>query len=247
MNRFYEKLNLPNKCLIDSKIDKKLILEYAELLSSDKKIITNDVKRIVLKYSLKPDTINILPYKSSDRDYLEIEIIEVHLNTVLRIKRIAEIIMRSIPYPIILVLKNDSKIQLITGDIRKNLNDSSKIIIDDFVFTEWIDLNNLNQFDRKLFSDLNIDKMNLSNYYLLYKDITSKLDIYNFCKIKNEIVNISSNIDIRGKYNRIKEINITIQSLQKQINKESSMSERVEVSIQINKLKKEKENLLKLI
>ena len=54
---------------------------------------------------------------------------EVQLNDASKIKRIAEIIMRAIPYPILLVLVKESQIQLVTGDMRKNLSDSSKVTV----------------------------------------------------------------------------------------------------------------------
>ena len=38
------------------------------------------IKKVTWKYCLKPDTINIQPYRSDERDYLEIEIMEVQLN-----------------------------------------------------------------------------------------------------------------------------------------------------------------------
>ena len=79
MNRFYEKLNIPKNCSVDNTVFKKAFLENADLLSFDKKIINEHIKKVTWKYCLKPDTINIQPYRSDERDYLEIEIMEVQL------------------------------------------------------------------------------------------------------------------------------------------------------------------------
>ena len=169
MNRFYEKLNMPKNCIVDNTVFKKAFLENADLLAFDKKIINEHIKKVTWKYCLKPDTINVQPYKSDERDYLEIEIIEVQLNEDSKIKRIAEIIMRAIPYPILLVFVKDNQIQLATGDMRKNLSDSSKVTVEDFSFTDWIDLNSEDIFRNNLFEELNISKLNYINFYEMYR------------------------------------------------------------------------------
>jgi len=46
MNNFYEKLNIPDSCIVDNTVFKKAFLDNAELLSSDKKIINEHIKKI---------------------------------------------------------------------------------------------------------------------------------------------------------------------------------------------------------
>lgn len=245
MNRFYEKLNVPKNCIVDNTVFKKAFLENADLLAFDKKIINEHIKKVTWKYCLKPDTINVQPYKSDERDYLEIEIIEVQLNEDSKIKRIAEIIMRAIPYPILLVFVKDNQIQLVTGDMRKNLSDSSKVTVEDFSFTDWIDLNSEDIFRNNLFAELNISKLSYINFYEMYKDITAKVNLYNVSKIKGEIINteVLSEVDVQEVYNKIKSIELKISQLQSRVSKSIDIAERVEISVELNKLRKEKELL----
>lgn len=245
MNRFYKKLNIPKNCIVDNTVFKKAFLENADLLTFDKKIINEHIKKVTWKYCLKPDTINIQSYRSDERDYLEIEILEVQLNEVSKCKRIAEIIMRAIPYPILLVLVNASQIQLVTGDMRKNLSDGSKVTVDDFVFTDWIDLEVENEFKTALFDALDITKLNYTNFYEMYKDITAKLNFYNISKIKGEVINtdVLSEVDSQEVYNKIKSIELKISQLQSRVSKAIDIAERVEISVELNKLRKEKELL----
>lgn len=246
MNRFYEKLNIPKNCIVDNTVFKKAFLENADLLSFDKKIINEHIKKVTWKYCLKPDTINIQPYRSDERDYLEIEIMEVQLNDDSKIKRIAEIIMRAIPYPILLVLVKESQIQLVTGDMRKNLSDSSKVTVEDFSFTGWIDLDSEDNFRDNLFAELNISKLSYINFYEMYKDITAKINFYNVSKIKGENIvksEIMSDSDVKICYDKIKSIETEVLSLKSKIKKAGSIKEKVELNIQIDKLKKESEEL----
>ncbi len=241
MNRFYEKLNIPKNCIVDNTVFKKAFLENADLLAFDKKIINEHIKKVTWKYCLKPDTINIQPYKSDERDYLEIEIMEVQLNDASKIKRIAEIIMRAIPYPILLVLVKESQIQLVTGDMRKNLSDSSKVTVEDFSFTGWIDLNVEDNFRDNLFTELNISKLSYINFYEMYKDITAKVNLYNVSKIKGEVVNSEtvSDSDVKACYDKIKSIEVEISALKSKVKKAGSIKEKVELNIQVDNLKKE--------
>ena len=241
MNRFYEKLNIPKNCIVDNTVFKKAFLENADLLAFDKKIINEHIKKVTWKYCLKPDTINIQPYKSDERDYLEIEIMEVQLNDASKIKRIAEIIMRAIPYPILLVLVKESQIQLVTGDMRKNLSDSSKVTVEDFSFTGWIDLSVEDNFRDNLFTELNISKLSYINFYGMYKDITAKVNLYNVSKIKGEVVNSEtvSDSDVKACYDKIKSIEVEISALKSKVKKAGSIKEKVELNIQVDNLKKE--------
>ncbi len=96
-------LNIPSSCKVDKPIFKKQFYDNASLNSKDKELFAGVIDKIVWRYCLKPETINILPHKDKTRDYSEIEVIEVTLKEEKGLRRIAEIIMRSIPYPILLV------------------------------------------------------------------------------------------------------------------------------------------------
>lgn len=246
MEQFYKQLNIPNNCEVNNTIFKKAFLDNADLTSTDKKIINDHIKKVTWKYCLKPETINILPYKDDKRDYLEIEIIEVQLNEISKVNRIAEIIMRAIPYPILLILVGNDKLKLAVGDMRKNLSDSSKVTVEDFVFTDWIDTNSLDKYSENLFAGLNISTLDSSNYYTMYQDITSKLNVYNFSKVKGEDIsksNVMSNSDIKACYDKIKSIEIEISALKSKVKKAGSIKEKVELNIQIDKLKKEADDI----
>ena len=67
MEQFYKQLNIPNNCEVNNTIFKKAFLDNADLTSSDKKIINDHIKKVTWKYCLKPETINILPYKDDKR------------------------------------------------------------------------------------------------------------------------------------------------------------------------------------
>lgn len=92
-------------------------------------------------YTLKPATINVAAYVDSERDFSEIAVLQVDLTSTKRLKRIATFMQRSIPYLLILVFSQENYVCLSVGlDKRINQSDKEKWVVEDILYTDWIDL-----------------------------------------------------------------------------------------------------------
>ena len=85
-----DKLAIPDSCLINKPIFKKLFYDNADLGTADKKALKEDIGKIRWLYTLKPSTINIQKYVDDEREYLEIAVLHIELSNISRIKRIAD-------------------------------------------------------------------------------------------------------------------------------------------------------------
>src|SRR5665647_2687680 len=130
--------NIPRSCEVGNTIFKKLFYENTDLPPAEKSLFTDTINKITWLYCLKPETINVQPYKDDIRDYPEIEVIEVEISNDFKLRRITEIIMRTIPYPMLLIFKLVDKTQLYVAHQRTNQNDSSKNTIEEFIATDWL-------------------------------------------------------------------------------------------------------------
>ncbi len=233
----YKFLNIPDSCFIGNTIFKKLFYENADLSSSDKTLFTDGISKITWLYCLKPETINIQPYKDEVRDYPEVEVIEVEVNKDYRLKRIAEIIMKTIPYPMILIFKLEDKIQFYVAHQRINQNDSSKNTIEEFIATEWLDNHS------SLFAKLDIKNMRFISYYSLYSDIVDEISIYNVSNIlpDNQVI---TGAEARELSAQIEDIEQEITSLRAKLKKESQFNRKMELNIEIKRLEQNKNKLL---
>ncbi len=101
---FYAQLGFPDACLLDRRIFKRMVLEHGELTASDKRTLSEDVGKLTWKYTLKASTVQVLPYEDDEREYLEVAVVETELSSRRRATRIAEMIQRAIPYPVLLVM-----------------------------------------------------------------------------------------------------------------------------------------------
>ncbi|CDX01522.1 DUF4391 domain protein [Desulfitobacterium hafniense] len=228
----YEKLSIPKSCEVGNTIYKKLFYENADLASSDKALFTEGISKITWLYCLKPETINIQPYKDDTRDYPEIEVIEVEVTKDYKLKRIAEIIMRTIPYPMLLIFKLEDMVQLYVAHQRVNQSDSSKNTIEEFISTEWLG------GDCALFIKLDIKQMRFANFFALYSDIVDAISIYNVSCIMPVQTSLTG-IEARRLSAEIQGIEQQITALKAKIKSETQFNRKMELNIEIKRLEKE--------
>lgn len=234
----YRFLNIPDSCFVGSTIYKKLFYENADLGTMDKAIFADVIEKIRWVYSLKPETINIPSFKEQVRDYPEIEVIEVRLKKDASLNRIAEIIMSTIPYPMLLVFIWEDKKQLYVSHQRINQNDSSKNTLEDLIATDWLDSTSL------LFARLDIKQMRFANYYTLYSDLVDTISIYKVADIVKDKAPITG-AEARELVRQIEAIDKQITSLRSRLKKESQFNRRMELNIEIKKLEQKRDELLR--
>lgn len=235
----YKFLNIPDSCFNGNTIYKKLFYENANLSSSDKALFTEGISKITWLYCLKPETINIQPYKDDTRDYPEVEVIEVEVTKDYKLKRIAEIIMRTIPYPMLLIFKLEDKVQLYVAHQRVNQSDSSKNTIEEFISTPWLDS------DCALFAKLDIKQMRFTNFFTLYSDIADVISVYNVSAIMPDDTSITGS-EARQLSAEIHGIEQQIAALKAKIKSETQFNRKMELNIEIKRLEKRKNNLINI-
>ena len=233
----YDFLNIPGSCFIGNTIYKKLFYENADLSTSDKSLFTDTINKVTWLYCLKPETINIPAYKDELRDYPEIEVIEVLVHKDYKLKRIAEIIMRTIPYPMLLIFKWEDKKQLYVAHQRVSQSDSSRNTIEEFISTDWLD------GDSALFARLDIRQMRFTNFFTLYSDIVDAISIYNLSAIMPMDENITG-AEARQLTADIEAIEQEIVSLRSKLKKETQFNRKMELNIEIKRLEQNKNKLI---
>ncbi|HCA30218.1 MAG TPA: DUF4391 domain-containing protein, partial [Ruminococcaceae bacterium] len=123
---FAELLNIPRVCATEKTVFKKLFYENGNVSPADRRLFTENVGRIVWECCLKPGNINIQPYQDETRDYPEVEVLTVELKTKKCLGRIAETILRTIPYPMLLIFEKETQCQFWMAHLRQNGNDAEK-------------------------------------------------------------------------------------------------------------------------
>lgn len=126
-------LCLPESCLVDQRVPKKLLLENGAPTAADKRLITESIEEIQWVAALKPNTIGVPEYRDALREYLEIALLAVTVRGVVKPSsclRLAELVHRAVPYPVLLLLIEEQSLTLSLAHKRWAQNEVDKMVLD---------------------------------------------------------------------------------------------------------------------
>lgn len=251
----YEKMNLPLAARIDRVVAKKQFYDNGDVSSADRKLF-DYVEKIYWRYALKTESTFIPTFADEERDYPEIEVMEVLLRekqtlsaSALRGRfvrnavkdkqrsRLAEVIMRSIPYPMLIFFQNGEKIQLWLGKLRQNQADSSRMTLTATEHTDWL------MADDAFWATLSLKKMSTANFCTLYEawfDTVSRSHLAGLGIAAPEL----SGEAARETVERLKTIEREMASLRSQMKKESQFNRKMELNTKLQQLKREQAKIM---
>jgi hypothetical protein len=243
---FFKEFNIPASCVVNNTIFKKHFYENADLSKVDKEIFQKDIDKILWLYSFKEDTINIRPYKDEVREYEEIAVIEVVLLNNTKIKRISEIIQRTIPYPVILLFQYGDKILFNAAHKRINKADENKNTVEEFIYTEWINLVSLSHREEQFVHSMNIKGFSFSNFHRFYSDVVDRINIFNASKYQSnfETLNTKGAVEVKAIADEIEKLDVQILELRRKLNHEIHFNKKIEMNIEIKKIEIRKKGLI---
>ena len=232
----YSAMELPTTARIDRVVAKKQFYEGGELSAAEKKLFDH-VEKIHWRYALKTENSFIQPFVDEERDYPEIEVMEIILREDKQLKRLAEIIFRSIPYPMLLFFVLGDKVQLWLGKLRKNQADSSRMTLTATEQTGW-----LAEAD-PFWEGLSLKRMPSTNFCALYEAWFDTVSRRHLTEVGISAQGISGEA-ARETMNQLQKIEQEITSLRGQMKKESQFNRKLEINTKLQKLKREKANII---
>ena len=250
-------IKVPDSTIVNSIIPKQDIFEATEMNKSDQNYFVKYVKQIRWIYKFDDSTIRIKPYEDEGKSYLEVELISIKLKNEFqeynhntgnfhrfdaRLDRIADILHRFIPYPIVLCAEFKEEIKFYVSHISESKADYNKITLDKLIGTEWVNTQDLDEFDEQLISKLQIDNLDKTNVYTFYDDIVTAIIQHISSKEVGRKVTIGSD-EILEIMDKIKEIRREIADLKVLLRRLDNFSEQVELNIKIKELENEIELL----
>ena len=250
-------LEVPRDCIVDSLIPKKDVFEAAELNNKDKRIFTDLVKQIKWCYNFTEDNIRVSKYSDDIRNYEEVELINITLKYDNvhkidigkfkeddKIDRIADIMMRFIPYPILLTIQYDNELKFYAAHIRESKADSEKIVIDGKILsTNWMDLDRLSEIEDDFISKIQFDNLDRVDFYRFYNTYFEAVVQHDGAILAGGTVDLSIE-EIKKIYDEIAILDSKIKEIEKEISEENNFNDKMKLNIKAHKFKEEKEMLL---
>lgn len=135
-------LGLPADARVDQRVPKKLLVENGAATAADKRQINEGIEELLWLAALKPATIGVPAYRDETLEYLEIAVLSLMLRPGAGASRIAELVHRAIPYPVLLILTHPEGLSLSLAHLRWSLGQSGQTVLDESLVTAELDAEN---------------------------------------------------------------------------------------------------------
>ncbi|RZU98723.1 DUF4391 domain-containing protein [Spiribacter vilamensis] len=242
MLQVYEHLALPEAAYLGKRVYKKLFFENAELSAADRRAFTDDVETVTWQYTLKPSTLPVSVYQDDERDYSELAVIEVELRDAKRAQRLAEIIHRAIPYPLLLILMQSNGLVVSTAHKRASRAERGAVVAEEIQTTAWMDHEAPEAIEQAFLQSLTLRQQPQSHYYALYDGWHQRL-LALACARLNGTFRVPSRPEQqkqrRETLTECHRLEGEISRLRAEIKKETRFNRQVEVNTRIKQLEQQ--------
>lgn len=238
---FYRYLDIPDACHVGNRVYKKLFYENIRINAPDKKAFSEDIVGIEWRYALKPETIQIARYEDEEREYHEIAVIQVTLKSPNRYKRIADIIQRAIPYPVVLVFLHESRILINLASKRINRADAGKIMVEAFYSSPWIDPDSPDRLQGEFLESCIVSNLPFTHFRDFHDGLIRRILALNCGAFTGEYT-LEDHISIEERIKRLEILHALeqkIAGLKKKLKSESQFNRQVDLNVEIKRLEKE--------
>jgi hypothetical protein len=237
----------PESARLGKRVFKKLFEENAALTVTDRKALRDDLDVLTWAYTLKPSTVPIQPYRDDECEYLEIAVLHADLKSPKRVSRLAEIMHRAIPYPVILIFNHQSKIsnhqfQISLAHKRYSQAEKGGVVADDFLAKNWIPLADPSPPKQAFLASLRFRDLPQTQFYALYSALADRLVVV-ACADLSGAYRLETALERRGqrraRLTECRALEARIQGLRRKIRKETQFNRQVELNTQIKQLAQE--------
>jgi len=176
-------LCLPISCRVDQRVPKKMLIENGAPTSADKRLINDHVEEIQWLAALKPNTVGVAAYCDDEREYVEVAVLCITArhapatqaieasNKTINIKRLAELVHRAVPYPVLLLIAAPQGLFLSLAHKRWAHNEAGKVVLDGEPTTVAISANQVRDLsaDHPFMQALALTRQPQANLLALYQ------------------------------------------------------------------------------
>ena len=161
-------LHLPAATRVDQRVPKKLFLENGAPTAADRRAITEGVEECRWVAALKPHTIGVPDYRDTDREYVEIHVLQLMATPDAKTTRLTELIHRAVPYPLLLVHEQGNTITLSAAHKRHSLGEAGKTVLESPPVAVDVSSDPFARFQGDFAAALSLTKQPQGSLYALY-------------------------------------------------------------------------------
>ena len=258
-------LRLPAEATVDQRVPKKMLAENlssrSTATSADRKLLQEQIDEITWVAALKPTNAGIPVYQDEVRGYLELAVLSVRLRQGSQldakaakvspnVARLAELVHRAIPYPVLLVLDDEAHLYLSLVHIRWAQKEADKAVLDGdliqgvFVRNVSTAASVMDAGTVKAFINaMDLSKQPRTDLLTLYQGWMDTLSAWQAAAVTGrfECVNPQQATARRAALRRCHELDAQISSLRAAASKEKQMARQVAANLEIKALMAERQ------
>ncbi len=238
-------LELPAGCRVNQRVPKKLLVENGAPTAADKCNITEGIEEIHWVATLKPSAIGVPEYRDEACEYLEIAVLNVTLRQNAKTTRLAELIHRAIPYPVFLILQDSSGFNLSLAHKRWAQNEAGKVVLDGELVAASLNINSATEsFFLPFLSALSITRQSRANLRVLYQGWLDTLSAFQAAQLTGKFAQSQTEGQAslrRAALQNCRRLEVEVERLRNAAAKEKQLARRVEMNIELQRLKRELE------
>lgn len=243
-------LGLPDSCRVDQRVPKKLLVENGAPTAADKRQINDGIEEMQWVAALKPNTIGVAEYRDDVREYVEIAVLTVTLRTTddnpPKIARLAELVHRAVPYPMLLLLHTAQRVTLTLAHKRWAQNEAGKVVLDGDIATVTLPGDAPSPAIQKAFMQaLALGRQPQATLYALYQGWIDSLQALLAAKITGTFQGVTSSEQATARKQALQDyqqLELEVASLRAKAAKEKQLVRRVEINLELQRLQNELEN-----
>src|SRR5574344_121150 len=221
----------------DKRIPKTQLFMHGVLSKADRDLLTERVDEVRLAYVLNPHTYPMETVVNSDKQYDSILFITVTLKSEVSIQRLSRILHYIVPSPTILVFELNGKYVFASALKRMNDNERGRIVVEEYHYSDWIDLSSPSEAQKSLLSAVSYGEMPALDYKQAYLHIHRRIYEESNAEMIGH-VEADDFDELKQKTEAQKAVQQEIERLTKLLNQKSvSLKEKVELAKQIERLK----------
>ena len=258
-------LRLPTEASVGQRVPKKMLADNltsrGTATSADRKLLQEQIDEVTWVAALKPTNAGIPVYQDEVRSYLELAVLNVRLRAVSQldpnpakvspsVARLAELVHRAIPYPVLLILDDGARIYLSLVHIRWAQKEADKAVLDGDLIqgvfvrngsatASMMDTSTVNAF----INAVDLSKQPRSDLFVLYQGWMDTLSAWQAAAVTGrfECVSPQQATARRAALRRCHELDAQISSLRAAASKEKQMARQVAANLEIKALMAERQ------
>ena len=237
--QLYAAMGIPEGCRLGKRIFKKLFHENSELGTTDKKAFKDDIDKVTWMFKLEPNSVLIPALANDEREYLEVAVLQVDCKTQKRTGRIAQIIHRAIPYPLMIVFSYESLVLISLAHKRFSQSEKGAIVAEEFHNSDWVDLTCPSDVQTSFLNSLELKSVPHTNLFAFYSSVVDRMTALECSRLTGTWSQNENREDYalrRKSMAKCRELEMEISGLRAEIKKEEQFNRRVELNVKIKEL-----------